>query len=100
MKSILGGKLSVDADSCKGCGYCVDNCPQNVYEFDANHKAKVARFDDCILCCNCLHNCSQNAILAGGKVYQQFKFQPWMISDKEGKQNVNELKADYQRALE
>ena len=43
-------KIEIDEDACVGCGSCVEDCPNDVYEMDeAKNKTKVVNEDDCRL---------------------------------------------------
>lgn len=48
---------------CKGCGICVEFCPKQVLDFDADEqKPVVARPEDCIQCGICELRCPDFAI--------------------------------------
>ena len=56
-------KVNVDLDKCTGCGTCVDNCPQSVFELDTEAgKTKVVKEDECLACRTCETQCEQQAI--------------------------------------
>jgi Pyruvate/2-oxoacid:ferredoxin oxidoreductase delta subunit len=52
----------VDADLCKGCKQCVELCPFDAIEFDANDKKATVRLDLCYGCGTCRAACPTNAI--------------------------------------
>ena len=54
-------KIVVDADSCIGCGICVDMCPEGVLEIE-DDITTVVNMDDCIECKACEVNCEYDAI--------------------------------------
>jgi hydrogenase-4 component H len=58
------GKPQFDADTCVGCGACVNVCPTSaltlVDEPDGNRPVRriTLRYDTCIFCGNCRDNCT------------------------------------------
>ncbi|MBW2568367.1 MAG: 4Fe-4S binding protein [Deltaproteobacteria bacterium] len=60
--------LIIDSDRCKGCGLCVEVCPQKVLEISSEINAKgyfpvyQARPEDCIFCATCCLMCPDVAI--------------------------------------
>jgi Pyruvate/2-oxoacid:ferredoxin oxidoreductase delta subunit len=52
----------VDADLCKGCKQCVELCPFDAIEFDADNKKATVRLDLCYGCGTCRAACSAEAI--------------------------------------
>ena len=56
-------KITIDEKKCTGCGTCVDVCPMNVFEMDADKKkAVVKRGGECIACRSCEVQCPAGAI--------------------------------------
>ena len=53
---------SINDDRCTGCEACVNVCPTDVLELQANH-ARPARFDDCIQCNQCEWVCPTKALV-------------------------------------
>ncbi|MDR1050950.1 MAG: ferredoxin family protein [Deltaproteobacteria bacterium] len=55
--------IELDFEACKGCGYCLEVCPRNVFDpgraFNAKgHQPPVAaRVDDCVGCQGCFYAC-------------------------------------------
>jgi 2-oxoglutarate ferredoxin oxidoreductase subunit delta len=55
--------IDLDFEACKGCGYCLEACPENVFEVGLTHNAKgyrppeVARPEDCVGCRSCFMVC-------------------------------------------
>ncbi len=62
-------KIEINADFCKGCGFCIEYCPKNVYEIsnDLNKKGyqlpRVVRLEDCSECGLCDLYCPEFAIV-------------------------------------
>lgn len=48
-------------DKCKGCGTCIEVCPQGVLAMNDN-KAVIVDSDKCMECGACMTNCSFGAI--------------------------------------
>ena len=69
--------LEIDAEKCKGCGFCVEFCPKSVLEmsddFNAKgyHPPKIVDIDACTYCDMCEMVCPEFAI--------------WEVSDKHNK---------------
>ena len=55
--------VRIDAELCKGCGYCKELCPKQVYEFGEEMNAAgyrymaVAAMESCIGCRTCMMVC-------------------------------------------
>lgn len=49
------------ADKCKGCGKCVEVCPQRVFEI-RNNRAVITDKDSCMECGACTRNCDYQAL--------------------------------------
>jgi 2-oxoglutarate ferredoxin oxidoreductase subunit delta len=47
---------------CKGCGICIEFCPQNVFEPDSQGRPIVAHADRCTACHWCDTHCPDMAI--------------------------------------
>ncbi|MDR3165111.1 MAG: ferredoxin family protein [Synergistaceae bacterium] len=56
-------EITLDADGCKGCGYCETVCPMNVYERGAfiNERGytpyRAVRPELCVGCMQCYYVC-------------------------------------------
>lgn len=53
--------VKIDLDKCKGCGECIDICPNEVLEM-ADDKANVVNPDECAGCESCVEVCEEGAI--------------------------------------
>ncbi len=65
----------IDSDRCKGCGLCVEVCPQKVLEISGEINTKgyfpvyQARPEDCIFCATCCLMCPDVAITISENVH-------------------------------
>jgi len=56
-------EINVDEDACVGCGSCVEDCPNEVYELDKEHrKIVVVKETDCMACLSCHEICPSQAL--------------------------------------
>lgn len=56
-------KIEIDEDACVGCGSCVEDCPNDVYELDEEKKkSKVVKEEDCMECLSCHEICPSQAM--------------------------------------
>ena len=56
-------KITIDPQSCSGCGLCVLSCPADVIRLDAAAKiAVVAYGQDCQVCYLCEDDCPTHSI--------------------------------------
>ncbi|QVK19124.1 4Fe-4S binding protein [Mycoplasmatota bacterium] len=58
------GRIIVDIDKCKGCGLCIEACPFNLLELDANvvnkkgyQPMRIHTPEKCIGCASCALMC-------------------------------------------
>lgn len=64
----LKGKVHINANWCKGCGFCVQFCPQGVLDTSSDYNAKgyhppyVKNPDDCRDCMFCEMICPEYSI--------------------------------------
>jgi len=62
-------KITIINDFCKGCGFCIEYCPKNVYELSSELNKKgyqlprVAHLEDCSECGLCDLYCPDFAII-------------------------------------
>ena len=62
------GEIHVNKDRCKGCGFCVEYCPEDVLELSEEFNVKgyhppfVKQPDKCIYCQLCQTICPEFAI--------------------------------------
>jgi NAD-dependent dihydropyrimidine dehydrogenase PreA subunit len=54
----------IDPESCRGCGSCLDACPEGVFSMGRHDKhARVARPGDCVATCDaCARACPEKGI--------------------------------------
>ena len=62
------GDIHINRDRCKGCGFCVEYCPEDVLELSREFNAKgyhpphVVRENDCLYCKLCETICPEFAM--------------------------------------
>jgi len=62
------GDISVDRERCKGCGFCVEYCPNDVLVLSADFNAKgyhppeIVNEDECVYCQLCEVICPEFAL--------------------------------------
>jgi 2-oxoglutarate ferredoxin oxidoreductase subunit delta len=61
------GAIVIDIEKCKGCGLCVEVCPQKVIELGNNVNTKGYFYadiikEDCTACENCVMVCPDTVI--------------------------------------
>lgn len=62
------GKIHIDTEKCKGCGFCVEYCPKDVLELSEEfnqkgyHPPRIINEDACIYCQLCEAICPEFAI--------------------------------------
>ena len=55
--------ITLDDNACRGCGFCVDECPTDVLAMtDDGEKAEIVAADNCIGCYSCVYLCPSLAI--------------------------------------
>ncbi|MBG0790325.1 MAG: 4Fe-4S binding protein [Desulfovibrionaceae bacterium] len=66
-KSKGNNSVTIYPDWCKGCGICVEFCPQKVLGLNDQGKATVVREANCIRCGFCELHCPDFAIVVKNK---------------------------------
>lgn len=79
------GVKTIDVKLCNGCGFCVQDCPSEVFKIDANTgKAYLAYPEDCAECklCTMWINiiCPVGAIISSPNMAENVFF-PYNIDD-------------------
>lgn len=74
-------------DSCTGCGWCADNCPQNNILMEIG---RPALRDKCVICFRCIYGCPAHALQSKNALVIQTGYS---ISDVEKRMQGKELKA-------
>jgi len=65
----MKGRIEIDRQLCKGCGYCIIACPKAVIAIDGEfnsqgyYPAKVAKPELCTGCALCAQFCPEIAIM-------------------------------------
>lgn len=55
--------ITIDSDACRGCAFCIDECPTDVLKMDDNEeKALVVAVENCIGCYSCVYLCPSLAM--------------------------------------
>lgn len=69
---VAKGKVEISEKYCKGCGLCLNFCPQKILQLDTNkitetgyNPCVVTDEDKCIGCGNCAKMCPDGAISIG-----------------------------------
>ena len=68
IKKKISGKIEIDREACKGCGYCIEACPKGVIILDTQfnslgfYPAVNAHAEKCTGCAICAHVCPDIAI--------------------------------------
>lgn len=70
---VTQGIVYILEDRCKGCGYCIEYCPNKVLEFSIKfnkkgyHPPEVVKGEDCVNCHYCEIICPEFAIYSEEK---------------------------------
>ncbi|MBW1973906.1 MAG: ferredoxin [Deltaproteobacteria bacterium] len=54
-------KVTVNKETCEGCGECVDVCPSEVFEMK-DDKAEPVNMEECVGCESCVDACPTDSI--------------------------------------
>ena len=57
------GYVTLFGNWCKGCGLCVEFCPQGVFELDDRGRPVIAHMEKCTACHWCDTHCPDMAII-------------------------------------
>lgn len=61
-------RIALDAQACKGAGFCETVCPKDVFEVDRDRrKATLPRAEECVQCGACLVQCPFDALFFEGR---------------------------------
>lgn len=60
MRYFESGTLTLDENTCIGCGRCVEVCPHNVFTL-SDKKAHISDLSACMECGACMKNCPVSA---------------------------------------
>lgn len=62
-------KLTINIDTCKGCGLCIDACKKKLLEIDDSvlnakgyHPIGIKAPDECVKCASCCRMCPDTAL--------------------------------------
>lgn len=73
MSNVTDQLVTVDAERCNDCGYCLHTCPQDVLEMSTASNSRGFRYayperpEDCTGCALCAMVCPQIAIEVRGR---------------------------------
>jgi len=73
----MKGKIKIDTERCKGCGYCADACPSGVIAIGSHFNqggffpAVAAHPEKCTGCAICANLCPEVAIEVCRKKYKK-----------------------------
>lgn len=86
LPSYFRGRVSVDADLCRGCGLCVRDCPTQGLEIekDKNRYRLILHHDRCACCGQCELDCRFGAIT----------LEPEFRSSEQSRQDLVEVLVD------
>lgn len=75
MSEQTSGKLSINLDTCTGCGLCVLACPADVIRMDATTaKPAIAYPRDCQVCYLCEDDCPTDSITLSHDISNSRRF--------------------------
>ena len=80
----ISGKTEIDAELCRGCKRCLQQCANNALVFDENTKKMSVNVDHCVGCGRCIAACNFDAIAS---------------SDYHAPQLLNRKMAEYAKAV-
>ncbi len=79
------GRVSIQSERCKGCGFCVEYCPTQVLALSSKFNSKGYHYpevvnDRCIDCRLCVTICPEYAIFAAPESGSSEAESVWRIS--------------------
>ena len=75
MSGATQAKITIDPQTCTGCGLCLLSCPVDVIRLDlVSNKAVVAYGNDCHVCYLCEDDCPEKSITLSHDISNSRRF--------------------------